>query len=174
MIRNIYILLLFALSFGGTVTDIDGNVYETVQIGEQLWMAENLKVTHYSDGSEILYIQSDLGNQNWANYSIGMYTIYNNHPPNAETFGYQGFTHYSQYMNTIPAKYEEDAKIIPNKILTIGKAYKKLKKELHNLLLTYLEDNCFAWNMDQDGNYQKRRPDEFKKYSQFELIKKSS
>ena len=32
-------------------------------------------------------------------------------------------------MNTIPAKYEEDAKIIPNKILTIGKAYKKLKKE---------------------------------------------
>ena len=49
--------------------------------------------------------------------------------PNAETFGYQGFTHYSQYMNTIPAKYEEDAKIIPNKILTIGKAYKKLKKE---------------------------------------------
>ena len=34
MIRNIIILLLLSLSFGGTVTDIDGNVYETVQIGE--------------------------------------------------------------------------------------------------------------------------------------------
>ena len=36
-----------------TVTDIDGNVYNTVQIDYQCWMRENLRTTHYSDGTPI-------------------------------------------------------------------------------------------------------------------------
>ena len=36
-----------------TVTDVDGNIYNTLQLGQQCWMRENLRVTHYSDGSPI-------------------------------------------------------------------------------------------------------------------------
>lgn len=48
----------------GKVTDIDGNVYTTVTIGGQTWMAENLKVTRYANGTAIPNITN---NRDWAN-----------------------------------------------------------------------------------------------------------
>jgi len=72
MIRNLTILLLLSLSFG-TVTDIDGNVYEIVPIGDQVWMAENLKVTHYNDGSEI---PTGYSNSEWTELETGAYAVY--------------------------------------------------------------------------------------------------
>ena len=35
------------------VVDIDGNSYDAVRIGDQVWMAENLRTTRYADGTTI-------------------------------------------------------------------------------------------------------------------------
>ena len=40
----------------GSVTDIEGNQYKTIQIGEQIWMAENLRTSTYNDGTPIQLI----------------------------------------------------------------------------------------------------------------------
>ncbi len=70
----------------GTVTDIDGNVYKTVKIGDQWWMAENLKVTHYNDASEIPYVTDRTA---WAGLSSGAYCAYNNDIYNeSDTYGF--------------------------------------------------------------------------------------
>ncbi len=54
----------------GTVTDIDGNVYQTVKIGDQWWMAENLKVTRYRNGDPIPHVTVD---SIWKDLTTGAY-----------------------------------------------------------------------------------------------------
>ena len=64
--------------------DFDGNIYQTIQIGNQEWMAENLKVTHYRNGDAI---QHETNNSSWANLSTGAYCYYNNDANNSDTYG---------------------------------------------------------------------------------------
>ena len=68
-----------------TVTDIDGNVYPTVKIGDQWWMAENLKVTHYSNGEAIPNVTNVSA---WTGLSSGAWCVYNNKTNNADAYGY--------------------------------------------------------------------------------------
>lgn len=58
-----------------TVTDIDGNIYKTVTIGTQIWMAENLKTTKYNDGTAIQLVTD---NTVWKNSASPAYCWYKN------------------------------------------------------------------------------------------------
>ena len=67
-----------------SVTDIDGNVYSTVTIGTQTWMAENLKTTRYRNGDQIPNVTSDY---QWGNLYSGAYCWYDNNIENKDVYG---------------------------------------------------------------------------------------
>ena len=69
----------------GSVSDIDGNEYKTIQIGTQEWMAENLKTTKYNDGNSIPNVTDII---EWSNLTTGAYCWYNNDAAaNKATYG---------------------------------------------------------------------------------------
>jgi uncharacterized protein (TIGR02145 family) len=78
----------------GSITDIDGNTYATIEIdaqtenqrttGTQIWMAENLKTTRYNDGTEIPNITDD---EKWKNDTAGAWCYYDNNQANNAIYG---------------------------------------------------------------------------------------
>ena len=74
-----------------SVTDIDGNLYHTVQIGNQCWTQSNLKVSKYRNVDNI---PTGLSNTAWDNTTDGSYAIYNNDPVNDGLYG-KLYNHYA-------------------------------------------------------------------------------
>lgn len=74
-----------------TVTDIDGNVYKTVKIGDQIWMTENLRVTHYNTGTtpqdEIAKVLEDADWKNLGFLNTPMYSYYDKDEANLAKYG---------------------------------------------------------------------------------------
>lgn len=71
------------LENSGALFDIDGNTYQTVLIGDQVWMAENLKTTRYRNGDPI----TNATGYNWVNATYGAWCYYSNDPSNDATYG---------------------------------------------------------------------------------------
>lgn len=72
---------------GTTVEDIDGNVYETVTIGDQVWMMENLKVTRYADGTAIPLVTSGTSWESEGSSAKRAYCWYENNSGNKNLYG---------------------------------------------------------------------------------------
>jgi len=72
----------------GEITDIEGNTYKTIVIGNQEWMAENLRVTKYNDGS---FLSRVTNSDTWAHLKTPAYCWYNN------SYEQHGITHGALY-----------------------------------------------------------------------------
>lgn len=69
---------------GAGVSDIDGNSYRTIIIGNQEWMAENLRTSRYRNGDDINNISD---NEAWADAASGAWSAYDNDEENIDRFG---------------------------------------------------------------------------------------
>ena len=83
-LQIISFLLLFSSINAQTVTDIEGNVYKTVKIGNQEWMAENLRVTKLNDGKKIPAIKKE---HKWTKSKSMAYAYYDYNKVNKPVLG---------------------------------------------------------------------------------------
>jgi len=83
--------LIACAVFFSSLTDIDGNIYPTVLIGNQWWMAENLRTSSYANGDSILNV---LNGTTWTQLDSGAWSNHNNLTANDSIYGklYNWFT----------------------------------------------------------------------------------
>jgi uncharacterized protein (TIGR02145 family) len=71
-------------TYTGSTTDIDGNIYNTITIGSQIWMVENLKTTKYRNGDAIPKFTEGMP---WNNLTTGAYCDYNDEENYSDIYG---------------------------------------------------------------------------------------
>jgi uncharacterized protein (TIGR02145 family) len=77
-------ILITLFPVPGTLADIEGNVYKTVRLGNQVWTAENLKTTKLNDGTAIANVTAG---GTWSNLTTPAYCWYNNTTANRDKYG---------------------------------------------------------------------------------------
>lgn len=83
LIKLAFVFLCFT-NISAQVTDIDGNEYKSVTIGNKIWMAENLNVSHFRNGDPIPQVQ-DLNK--WYRLTTPAWCYYENNTEEGKTYG---------------------------------------------------------------------------------------
>ena len=127
----------------GTVTDVEGNVYKTIKIGNQWWMAENLRVTKYNDQTAITKILLNATpvafDTTWANKKTGACCIFDNNNEFGKTYGLL----YNWYAVNDNKKIAPDGWHIPT-----DDEWKKLEKQLG---MSASETEKTSWRGTHEG-----------------------
>lgn len=118
---------------GQIVRDYEGNVYNTVKIGSQIWTVENLRVTKYNDGTPIYKVEDV---SEWLNLNTGGYSFYKN---STET----------NFINSNGALYNWYAINTGN---LAPKGWHVPTDEDWYILLNYLIDNGYNYDGSTTGN----------------------
>lgn len=115
----------------GSATDIDGNKYKTVQIGDQVWMAENLRVTHYRNGEPIMTFETR------ENFESPVFYWFNNNEDYKEVYGaYYNYMAVSDKRNIAPEGWR----------VATQSDWEKLFEHIGNKAEMLMEQTSAHWN----------------------------
>ncbi len=148
----------YEASLPNTLIDYDGNVYTSIIIGTQEWMAENLRVTHYPNGDPIPLItdETDWGNLATNNTSDA-YSYYNNNS-SSEAYIYGALYTYAAAIGDNWARDNtNDQGVCPNGWhLPTDVEWDALNTYLGANAGSKLADNAYFWtngNLDQSADF---------------------
>ena len=162
-----------------SITDIDGNTYNTVQIGNQVWMSENLKTSRYRNGGLIPNVTV---NTAWRDSTTGAWSNYNHDAANDPIYGklYNWYTTLGDTLCPtgwgVPTDAEwttltdslGGASVAGGKMKTIGNAYWNTQQGATNVSgfsalpggyrvsngsFFYIRNYAFFWSATESGYY---------------------